>query len=257
VAEVDLNVVCKNCGSEVSPYITECPYCGQRLRKRAPKLRQEGEGVELAPAPQRRRRLRLSRRRRRAEDRSLAWLAAERPYATIAVVLASAGLLIAERASESVNLYDLGAVIGPLDGDWWRLVAAQFLYDNVGYLFVVAVAVAIFGTSVERRYGSPVMLAIFLASGAAGIYLASELMALPDAAIGGNASALGLLCAWLIRDFRDRRAGQDPETDLFGVAAIGAVLILMPVLEPTADPWAGLGGAVVGSLAGLLLPQRA
>ena len=34
----DLFVVCKQCGSEVSPYITECPYCGNRLRRRAPKL---------------------------------------------------------------------------------------------------------------------------------------------------------------------------------------------------------------------------
>src|SRR5690242_1400324 len=34
----DLFVVCRSCGREVSPYITECPYCGNRLRKRAPKL---------------------------------------------------------------------------------------------------------------------------------------------------------------------------------------------------------------------------
>ena len=34
----DLFVVCKSCGSEVSSYVTECPYCGTRLRKRAPKL---------------------------------------------------------------------------------------------------------------------------------------------------------------------------------------------------------------------------
>src|SRR5664280_1678566 len=39
----DLFVVCKHCGSEVSPYITECPYCGHRLRRRAPKLPREGE----------------------------------------------------------------------------------------------------------------------------------------------------------------------------------------------------------------------
>ena len=48
----DLFVVCKSCGSEVSPYITECPYCGTRLRKRAPKLERgrQAQGAE-APAP--------------------------------------------------------------------------------------------------------------------------------------------------------------------------------------------------------------
>jgi membrane associated rhomboid family serine protease len=255
VAEVDLNVVCKNCGSEVSPYITECPYCGQRLRKRAPKLRQEGEGVELAPTPQRRRRLRGRRRTERSGGRALAWLSADKPYATITVVLASAALLLAERASD-LGLYDLGAIIGPLDGDWWRLGAAQFVYENVGYLFVVGVAAAIFGTSLERRYGAPVMLAVFLGSGAAGMYLASETADFP-LAMGGNASALGLLCAWLVRDLRSRRGGEDTETDLFGVAAIAALLVVMPALELTADPWAGLAGAAVGGLAGLLLPQRA
>jgi membrane associated rhomboid family serine protease len=224
------------------------------LRKRAPKLRQEGEGVELAPAPRRRRRPRLTRKRRGSEDRALSWLSAQRPYATIAVVLLSAALLIAERAS-SLTLYDLGAVIGPLDGDWWRLVAAQFVYENVGYLFVVALAVAIFGTSLERRYGAPVMLGVFLAASAAGMYLASEAANFP-VAMGGNASALGLLCAWLVLDLRDRRAGEDPETDRFGVVAIAALLVAMPILETTADAWAGLAGAAVGSVAGLLLPRR-
>src|SRR6185312_13738488 len=39
----DLFVVCKQCGAEVSPYITECPYCGNRLRRRAPKLPRQRE----------------------------------------------------------------------------------------------------------------------------------------------------------------------------------------------------------------------
>ena len=53
MAEVELNVVCKHCGAEVSPYITECPYCGNRLRKRAPKLETRGRraGSEGAPRP--------------------------------------------------------------------------------------------------------------------------------------------------------------------------------------------------------------
>jgi membrane associated rhomboid family serine protease len=251
--QVDLNVVCKNCGSEVSPYITECPYCGQRLRKRAPKLKPEGERAELAPA--KRRRVRTARKRRPREERPLSWLTAGgRPYATIALVLASAAVYLTDRSGH-LGLYDLGAIIGPLDGDWWRLGAAQFVYENVGYLFAVGVAVAIFGTSIERRYGVPVMLAIFIGSGAAGMFLASEIPVFP-VAMGGNGSALGLLCAWLVRDLRDRQSGYDTESDLFGVAAIAVVLGLMPLLETTADAWAGLGGAAVGSLAGLMLPQR-
>ena len=47
----DLFVICKSCGSEVSPYITECPYCGNRLRKRAPKLDREGRVSEKRRPP--------------------------------------------------------------------------------------------------------------------------------------------------------------------------------------------------------------
>ena len=50
VSQPDLFVVCRNCGSEVSPYVTECPYCGQRVRKRAPKLDRVGRR-EPAQAP--------------------------------------------------------------------------------------------------------------------------------------------------------------------------------------------------------------
>ena len=49
--------------------------------------------------------------------------------------------------------------------------------------------------------------------------------------------------AWLVRDLRDRRGGYDTESDLLGVAAIAAVLVAMPLLEPSADGWVALGGA--------------
>jgi membrane associated rhomboid family serine protease len=255
VAEsVDLNVVCKNCGSEVSPYITECPYCGQRLRKRAPKLSRldESGAVELAPAAKKR-----FRRRRHREDRAerpLAWLSAQRPYATLALVLAGAVVYLVDRAG-STSAYDLGALVGPLDGDWWRLITTQFNYENVGYLFVVGLALAIFGTSIERRYSGFATAAIFLGCGAVGFYLATVIEDIPIA-IGGNGSALGLIGAWVVRDLRDRRAGYDTESDLLGAAAIAAVLVAMPLLERTADGWVALGGAAIGCVIGLALPER-
>ena len=50
--------------------------------------------------------------------------------------------------------------------------------------------------------------------------------------------------------------GYDTESDLLGVAVIAAVLAAMPLLEPTANGWAGLGGAATGAALGLLLPAR-
>src|SRR6266480_352989 len=122
----DLFVVCKQCGSEVSPYITECPYCGSRLRKRAPKLEKARKQQE--------------RRRRRAETPRLGRLRAgeipgiraeSRPYATIGLVLAAVGLTAAVRVSDRLNFDDI-AIIGGLGDQWWRVLTAPFLYDNTG-----------------------------------------------------------------------------------------------------------------------------
>src|SRR4030081_2117357 len=77
----ELFVVCKSCGSEVSPYITECPYCGNRLRKRAPKIDREGRGSEK----RRRRRPPALPRRRRDEIPGIR--AESHPYATVTLVL--------------------------------------------------------------------------------------------------------------------------------------------------------------------------
>src|SRR5690242_9916458 len=80
----DLFVVCKSCGSEVSPYITECPYCGTRLRKRAPKL--DRGGVPRADKPAKHRRPQLSR----LKPNEIPGIRADRrPWATWLLVLAS------------------------------------------------------------------------------------------------------------------------------------------------------------------------
>ena len=72
MAAPELSVVCKSCGSEVSPYVTECPYCGTRLRKRAPKLERRGDELQAArrgatadAAARRERRARAARLARR------------------------------------------------------------------------------------------------------------------------------------------------------------------------------------------------
>src|SRR3954452_14613024 len=125
----ELFVVCKNCQSEVSPYVTECPYCGHRVRKRAPKI--ERAGAKAAREPRRAR----GRARRTATARGprlgrlrpgeIPGLRADgltRPWATMLLVAAMFGTYLLETAG-AFNGLDL-IVIGPLDGEWWRAFTA-------------------------------------------------------------------------------------------------------------------------------------
>ena len=247
----DLFVVCKQCGSEVSPYITECPYCGHRLRRRAPKLPRDKERRSPARG--------LSRRlRRRRSSAALAPARARRalgvqtglgrPYVTIALVAISCGTWIAWRAGW-IGLDKL-VIAGPLHGDWWKLFTTQFTYLNGWYEFATLIAVALFGWLVERRHGAAVALALFLGAGATGALVASAVYADPLIS-GGNAAALGLLGAWAVPDLRDARAGSYYEGDLLGTGAIAALLLAMPLARPEASWLAGVTGGALGVVVGL------
>jgi membrane associated rhomboid family serine protease len=258
----DLFIVCKNCGSEVSPYITECPYCGHRLRRRAPKLPPAGSpeharrGVlgrlgggsraareQPTAAPKR-----APRRRASALARTIAL----RPYATIALVGAGCVVWVLLRAGFVST--DRLAVIGPLHGDWWKLFSSQFSYLNGWYAFFTLLVIAIFGWLLERRHGPAVVLALFLGAGVAGTLAA--LAAYPFAiSFGGNAGALALLAAWAAPDLRDARAGRYYEGDLLGAGALAALLLAIPFVRIEASWLAGVVGGLLGLLVGLGLPR--
>jgi len=254
VSEPDLFVVCKNCSSEVSPYVTECPYCGQRVRKRAPKIER---GAPTEEGRSRRRRTRGSRpkpptlsRLRRDEIPGIA--PETRPYATGALIVIAL-LATIVTSTHRVSTLDLGGIYGSLEGDWWRLPAAPFVYSNGGYEFVALVCVGIFGMMIERRFGSVAVIAIFLLAGAGGAALGVTLDPSATAILGGNGAALGLLVAWLVDDRLSARRGSDRENDLLGVYVLAALLLLLPVATPEANFFAGLGGAAVGAIAAAVI----
>jgi len=241
----DLFVVCKSCGSEVSPYITECPYCGTRLRKRAPKLDRGG-----TPKPPRRSRPRLAPLRRGEipgirPDR--------RPYATLALILASVVVTLLARAGwDQLTLEVL--LTDPLEGEWWRLFTSLFLYGSTGYEVATLAAVAVFGILLERRHGWWAPLLVFLIGGGLGMLLA---VAADDfvLATGGNGAALALVAAWAMRDVLDRRKGREDDADMLGVLAVAALLVLLPVATEDAHALAGLGGGVAGIVMGIGLAR--
>jgi membrane associated rhomboid family serine protease len=243
MSETELSVICKNCGSEVSPYVTECPYCGARLRKRAPKLERRGDLLEAKP--RRRTRPRLLPR--------LHWAPAHRPYATIVVILGSAALLLVQKATGD-PLATFGGIVVPLDDQWWRLLTAPFAYLDVGYLFVIAVGLAIFATGVERRLGTAATAILLFACGSLGMLVATGIANAQgnvEVIAGGNGMALGAVAAWFAIRRHEAHHAVDDDYDAIGVLVAAAVLLALPIFESSADPFAGLVGAAVGGLAGL------
>ena len=242
----DLFVICKSCGSEVSPYITECPYCGTRLRKRAPKL--ERGGVPKAPKSARRARPRLQPLR----PGEIPGIRPDRrPYVTIALVVASIVVSLVARFRPQVAA-DL-LLGGPLDGEWWRVVTTQFLYGSTSYEVATLSAVALFGWLLERRHGWWAPLLVFFVGGTAGMALVAA--ADNGVALGGNAAALALLAAWAMRDVLARRRGREDDADMLGTLAIAVLLVLMPLATDDANALAGLVGGVVGIVLGLGLAR--
>jgi hypothetical protein len=240
----DLFVICKSCGSEVSPYITECPYCGNRLRKRAPKLDRDGRVAERrlrAPKP--------ALPRLRAGE--IPGIRAElRPYASMLLVLAGiAGCLVWRTSALSL---DQIAIVGKPGHQWWRLVTAAFTYDNVGLAFAVLGSVAIYGFLLERRHGPLAVLSLFGAGAIGGLGITALIYPVP-VALSGNGGALALLGAWSTPQIVAMARRESIDADLIGTGVIAAVVLLMPLAAPHASWVAGGFGLLLGLVLGLPL----
>ena len=86
---------------------------------------------------------------------------------------------------------DLGYLGVPIAEEVWRFFAAPFLFaDQIGYAFVSLVAVGIFGTLLERRFGALPVVAVFVLSGAAGMALVA--LRRDAAAVHGRRGVPGL-----------------------------------------------------------------
>ena len=257
MSQPDLFVVCKNCGSEVSPYVTECPYCGQRVRKRAPKIdRSGGEPDPAAPPP------RAQASRLRADE--IAGIAPDtRPYATFGLILICVIAVLVYAAKPGP-----GPRLSVRQGAARRRGLALVRHARSSTRTSSATRSwrwcrsGIFGTLLERRFGPVAVVLTFILAGAAGAALAATLETPPllsDVPIwpvfGANGAALGLLCAWLVDDRLAARRGEDRENDLLGVYMIAAVLVLLSLTTEEANIGAAVGGALAGSVIGLLLPR--
>ncbi|CAA9532305.1 MAG: hypothetical protein AVDCRST_MAG67-4392 [uncultured Solirubrobacteraceae bacterium] len=259
----DLFVVCKNCQAEVSPYITECPYCGTRLRKRAPRI--ERPDAPAKPGNRSKRGPRVGgRSREHAKARPKQDKAASRlgklrsgeipgirgedhgrPYATMVLVALSFGLWL------SLAFYVRSDfAINAVGGDPWRFFTASLLNDGTAAQFAAAVGIGLFGWLIERRRGPIAVVLLFLLCGP-GALAAAAAIDVESLVFGSHGAALGLLCAWVVPVLLERGGDDgDDDADLLGVLVISAVLLLVPLLSQ-GSAIAGVLGAAFGAVVGL------
>jgi membrane associated rhomboid family serine protease len=247
----ELFVVCKNCNSQVSPYITECPYCGTRLRKRAPKIERKGE--EGQPKAKRRRKAVSGLGPlRTGEIPGIRGDELRRPVMTIALVAIGCLWWLA-----IIPLEDEGfrIVLNPLD-EWWQVLTAPFIHFSGWYQFAGLGAAGLFGWLLERRYGPAVVLITWLV-GASGGMAAVKAIEGDVLAVGATGGALALLCAWAVPPLLERRrtGDRDDDVDLLGPAVIFVLLALMPLARIEVSEIATVAGILAGSAVGLGLAR--
>jgi membrane associated rhomboid family serine protease len=267
VSAPDLFVVCKNCQAEVSPYITECPYCGTRLRKRAPRIDRPDDELKPPKRPSRRKKPRPAARPKDRAPKARAKPKPERlgrlrsgeipgirgdelarPWATIVLVALSFGVWFSAALVVKSDL-----AVTALGGDPWRFLTASLLNVGAAAQLAAVTGLGVFGWLLERRHGPIVVVALFLLCGPGALAIATAID--PNTLVfGTHGAALGLLCAWLVPVLLARRrgTGEDDDADLLGVLVIAAVLLLVPAVSQ-GSAVAGAVGAGLGLLSGLAL----
>jgi hypothetical protein len=241
----DLFVVCKKCGSEVSPYITECPYCGTRLRKRAPKIdRRAGDATPRSPGRTLRQTLTPLRTN---EIPGIRGDPTGRPNVTLAILLLSLFGFVALAFVANADV-----ALGALTGDPWKFATAPFVYPNAWVQLAVLVPIGLYGWRLELRHGPLLVIALFLLCGVGGDVIASATKA--NALIfGAPGAGLGFLAAWVLPDLLRARRGVEHDADLLGTAVIAVVVMLLPLVNHQVSAVATFAGGALGALVGALL----
>ena len=147
----------RTAGREVSPYITECPYCGSAVRKRAPKIERGRAPAEPKRTPQAPRAPSLAPLRP-ARSRASAATSRARGHDRADRARRSSALLVCALAIDPAASTTAAGSFDPL-GEWWQLVTAAVRpRQPLGYQFAALAAVGVFGWLLERRHGPLVVL---------------------------------------------------------------------------------------------------
>lgn len=140
------------------------------------------------------------------------------------------------------SFYERTVLFGPFvaHGDWWRLVTAMFLHENILHIGFNMFALWVIGTPVEQYLGRTRYIGLYLVSGLAGS--AGALLQAPVTPILGASGAIfGILGAMLIIEWQ--ATGR-----LAGNAMTWIVINLVISFAIPNISWGGHVGGLVGGI---------
>jgi rhomboid protease GluP len=158
-------------------------------------------------------------------------------------------------SESTANLIRFGANYAPLvaQGEYWRLVTANFLHIGILHIAVNGYALYVLGIEVEALFGHERFVAIYLLTGISGAVF--SFMMTQGLSAGASTALFGLFGALAVFFYKQRELlgtiGRQRLISLGVTLLINIVIGLSP--GSGIDNWGHLGGALGGALLGWFL----
>jgi len=155
------------------------------------------------------------------------------------------------------NLLDWGAKYGPYiaEGEYWRLFLPMFLHVGFFHMLTNLFGLVIFGSMVERIFGTRNFIITYLMAGIMGNVI--SFLAGPNLGVGASGAVFGILGAFGVYLLLNRRLlGQMGRQQLTSIGVIVAINIVLGLATTGIDNAAHFGGLLAGGFVAWMIAPR-
>lgn len=155
------------------------------------------------------------------------------------------------------NLLNWGAKYGPYiaEGEYWRLAMPMFLHVSFFHMLTNLFGLVIFGSIVERTFGTRNFIVVYLSAGIMGNVV--SFLAGPNPGAGASGAVFGILSAFGVYLLMNRRLlGQMGRQQLTSIGVIVAINVVLGLATTGIDNAAHFGGLLTGGLVAYLIAPR-
>lgn len=159
--------------------------------------------------------------------------------------------------STTQNLVDWGAKYGPYiaEGEIWRLFLPVLLHAGIFHLLANSFGLVIFGTMLEKIYGTRNFVAVYISAGVMGNVV--SFLVGPNPGVGASGAVFGIVGAFAVYLLLNRRMlGQLGSQQLTSVGVIVFINIVFALASPGIDNAAHFGGLLAGALMAYFIAPR-